>query len=281
MTTEVRWNGQNVSDNTQRFLVLYFCHSNVDALLLTVALNNDAFCTSELGLVFVASLVNLIFLTISVGGWKGQSDVLTKSGPFNKLLSRKTLAAIPRVLAATGFSAGWTWFHSFLAVDSKISALRCATNTNCLSLQCSHWKTIVLSVHMMVLSICIVKVQWTSTLGRWARTAACNSSFGIVSASIGAARTLPITKASSGATISWNVGHFQRRCLAVQTTHFDVLVTGFLFLLAEFLCWLNSAADAKTSSAGFHSGSIWYISVIQIASATWHFQSLTSFNLLF
>ena len=72
------------------------------AIVETVALMVEKSCSSEFGLFSLAGLVILIFLTISSGFLTGQSDVLRNPGPFNQLLSSRTLGAVPRVPVSDG-----------------------------------------------------------------------------------------------------------------------------------------------------------------------------------
>ena len=84
---------------------LYLRDLDVNTLMVPVARNAELSCCSELRSVFVASLVNLIFLTILTRGLTGQYDVPTTSRLYNQLLSRRALAAMPRVPVTARLSA--------------------------------------------------------------------------------------------------------------------------------------------------------------------------------
>ena len=138
-----------------------------------------------------------MFLTTSVLGSNGNCLVLRKSGPLNQLLDCKTSKDIPRVPESAGLSLEATWFHSSTLVCSKISHTRFATNMGCLLVELSHYKTVVLSVHIITLLTCTVRARQISCFNRATSRAACSSSFGIVITFIGATRALPRTIVSS------------------------------------------------------------------------------------
>ena len=84
---------------------LYFCHSKVDALMVTCAVSVviswvSLFNNSVQG----ANILDIMFVTTSERGVYGKLGLLKKSLPFNQLLSNRAVAANPRVTASAGLS---------------------------------------------------------------------------------------------------------------------------------------------------------------------------------
>ena len=160
--------------------------------LVTDAANN-VFVSS----VSLVTIPSLMLLTTSLLGSNGNYLVLKKSRPLTQLLDCKTSADIPWVPASAALSVEATWFHSSTLVCSKTSHTRFATNIGCLLVELSHYKTVVLSVHIKTLLICTVGARQMSCFNRAASSAACSSSFGTAMTFIGATRALPRRNASA------------------------------------------------------------------------------------
>ena len=173
----------------------HFCHSKVFAIATWVPLSidEDSATSSSVGSGFTC----FTFSRKSSDGLKGHLSVFRNSGPFNQLLCRRASPDKPLVRSSAGLSADWTWYHSPAVVSSSISATWFASNTGCFSRECSYWRTVVLPVHMNVLSICKVSARCTSFLNLAASNAACSSSLWMVDAFIGATSALPNSKAIS------------------------------------------------------------------------------------
>ncbi len=84
------------------------------------------------------------------------------------------------------------------------------------SARINHWRTVVLSVHMNVFEIRIVSAVCSSERSRAARSKACNSSFGIVNAFLGATLAFPSTKPSREETSSCSTNLPLRNATALK-----------------------------------------------------------------
>ena len=91
---------------------------------------------------------------VSSDSWKCQSEVLKKAGPSSLVLSRRSFADRPREPASAGLSTVGSWFHSSTVVSSSILETLLATHG--LSMEWSHCKTVVQSVHINVRSTVIM-----------------------------------------------------------------------------------------------------------------------------
>ena len=102
-------------------------------------------------------------------------------------------------------------FLSSVVVRSKICATQFATKTGCLSRECIHCNTVVLSVHMKVLLISSDRAFSTSFLSLAASNEACSSSFGIVQAFICATLSSPNTDASGVCSLFFSLTALARK----------------------------------------------------------------------
>ena len=89
-----------------------------------------------------------ILLITRSSGINGQSVVLRMLGPITQLLSLRASEEIPRVSVSAGLSPLRTWCHSSIVAASRIVPKRLATNTGNFSVEFSHCKSVVLSVHI-------------------------------------------------------------------------------------------------------------------------------------
>ena len=136
----------------------------------------------------------VLFLSITfVSVLNGRSVVLSIPGLLNQLLSEE----IPRVSVSAGLSALSMWCQWSVVVDSRISSVRLPTWMGNLLQELSHWRTVVLSVHMKISVTLKIRSFKISSFKRIARRAAWCSNFVIESVFIGATGALPKTKATS------------------------------------------------------------------------------------
>ena len=141
--------------------------------------------------------LSLILSITLVSRLNGQSVVLSILGPLTQLLSLMSSEEFPRVPVSAGISPLSMWCHWSVVVDSRFSPVRFPTKTGNLFQELSHWRAVVLSVHMKKSVTLKVKSFKISFFKRVARRAIWSSYFGIDSAFIGATRALPNTKANS------------------------------------------------------------------------------------
>ena len=145
---------------------------------------------------FCAAVTTVVF---NVMLWRSESGSFLarqKVGPFSQKFSWRLWISILLVAISAGLLFIETWFHLSIVVRSKISAMRLATKTRCLRLDCNQWRTVVLSVHVYTRCTLTVIASNTRTSCRPASKAAWISSNGLDSAFIGATLALPKTKAS-------------------------------------------------------------------------------------
>ena len=149
---------------------LYFCHSKVDSLMLTCVVSVlISWVSISINSVPAATFLDFIFVITSEQGINGQLGLLKKSRPFNQL-------PLP---ASAGLSTVGTWLHLSSVVGSRFSVTRFATKTGCISNECSHCSTVVLTVHMKHFSIVSENARCIFCRNRDASKPACNSNFGI------------------------------------------------------------------------------------------------------
>ena len=106
-----------------------------------------------------------------------------------------------------GLLEDWTRFNLPVGVKTRISLTRLAKKTGTLSRESSHRRTVLLSIHLKNLSICVVKARWISALKCYVSTTVCHSSNGIVNAFREAEIGFLKTKGPCG-TIVWSVKIF-------------------------------------------------------------------------
>ena len=75
--------------------------------------------------------------------------------------------------------------------------MRLSTNVSTPSVDCNHWRTVMLSVQINVQSTGFVNANWISSLSWPAHRASCISSAGLFKGFIGETQAFPITNASS------------------------------------------------------------------------------------
>ena len=149
-----------------------FCNSRVNSLKTTRAVFADVFWyLVSVGTLSGSSFFNFEFI-ISSDGWKGQSEVLKKTGTFSHDLSKRASADRPRAPASAGLPTVGTWFHSSTVVSSSVWATQLVTDTGCLSMEYSQRSTLVLFVHNNVRSTVGVSAFRIPFFNRAARRAA-------------------------------------------------------------------------------------------------------------